>query len=288
MPVEMKTEGVEEDRLQLLQDVRLKLFQEAQFPWFRLYATSVVPIGAMFAMTLWLGNTAYFYISVAFAQMLIAITIAGVAAYNNLKLKKEASRGPSNESQPAESIPLVPSSTSDNQVGFLFYMQDIAPQYAAFLHDRSPEERLQPVLRRHYSILSPQNLMAAGLTKEDATSMKRSIISGYVPQVKAKTGGAASSAAPNPTEGPSSSTVPPSVQKKKRMISRAARKASEVPTQGTTEVPYADVPLSVDVGSTSMYNTFACRGFCLDRPVQRLIHRIWDFTYSTTAYRGPV
>ncbi|KAA8539096.1 hypothetical protein F0562_025788 [Nyssa sinensis] len=31
MPAEMKTEGVEEDRLQLLQEVRLKLFQEDAF-----------------------------------------------------------------------------------------------------------------------------------------------------------------------------------------------------------------------------------------------------------------
>lgn len=38
------------------------------------YATSVIPIGAMFAMTLWLGNSAYLYISVAFAQMLKAIS----------------------------------------------------------------------------------------------------------------------------------------------------------------------------------------------------------------------
>lgn len=38
-----------------------------------IYIYSVVPIGAMFAMTLWLGNTAYLYISVAFAQMLKAI-----------------------------------------------------------------------------------------------------------------------------------------------------------------------------------------------------------------------
>ncbi|MCH86641.1 putative sugar phosphate/phosphate translocator, partial [Trifolium medium] len=48
------------------------------------YATSVVPIGAMFAMTLWLGNTAYLYISVAFAQMLkaimpVAVFVLGVA-----------------------------------------------------------------------------------------------------------------------------------------------------------------------------------------------------------------
>ncbi|KAF9589350.1 hypothetical protein IFM89_022830 [Coptis chinensis] len=38
-----------------------------------IYTTSVIPTGAMFAMTLWLGNTAYMYISVAFAQMLKAI-----------------------------------------------------------------------------------------------------------------------------------------------------------------------------------------------------------------------
>ncbi|KAF2286196.1 hypothetical protein GH714_011606 [Hevea brasiliensis] len=50
-----------------------------------IYTTSVVPIGAMFAMTLWLGNTAYLYISVAFAQMLkaimpVAVFVLGVAA----------------------------------------------------------------------------------------------------------------------------------------------------------------------------------------------------------------
>ncbi|KAE8713605.1 putative sugar phosphate/phosphate translocator [Hibiscus syriacus] len=50
-----------------------------------IYTTSVVPIGAMFAMTLWLGNTAYLYISVAFAQMLkaimpVSVFILGVAA----------------------------------------------------------------------------------------------------------------------------------------------------------------------------------------------------------------
>ncbi|KMS98281.1 hypothetical protein BVRB_4g094300 [Beta vulgaris subsp. vulgaris] len=50
-----------------------------------IYTTSVIPIGAMFAMTLWLGNTAYLYISVAFAQMLkaimpVAVFILGVAA----------------------------------------------------------------------------------------------------------------------------------------------------------------------------------------------------------------
>ncbi|KAL9683348.1 hypothetical protein QQ045_015168 [Rhodiola kirilowii] len=50
-----------------------------------IYVRSVIPIGATFAMTLWLGNTAYLYISVAFAQMLkaimpVAVFILGVAA----------------------------------------------------------------------------------------------------------------------------------------------------------------------------------------------------------------
>ncbi|GER53939.1 nucleotide/sugar transporter family protein [Striga asiatica] len=50
-----------------------------------IYISSVIPIAAMFAMTLWLGNTAYLYISVAFAQMLkaimpVAVFILGVLA----------------------------------------------------------------------------------------------------------------------------------------------------------------------------------------------------------------
>ncbi|XP_020580514.1 probable sugar phosphate/phosphate translocator At3g14410 isoform X1 [Phalaenopsis equestris] len=50
-----------------------------------IYFTSIIPIGAMFAMTLWLGNSAYLYISVAFAQMLkavmpVAVFILGAAA----------------------------------------------------------------------------------------------------------------------------------------------------------------------------------------------------------------
>ncbi|GAA0174954.1 cysteine protease [Lithospermum erythrorhizon] len=50
-----------------------------------IYLSSVIPIGAMFAMTLWLGNTAYLYISVSFAQMLkaimpVAVFILGVLA----------------------------------------------------------------------------------------------------------------------------------------------------------------------------------------------------------------
>lgn len=34
------------------------------------YVRAVVPIGACFAGTLWLGNAAYLYLSVAFIQML--------------------------------------------------------------------------------------------------------------------------------------------------------------------------------------------------------------------------
>jgi hypothetical protein len=31
---------------------------------------SVVPVGALFAMTLWMGNAAYMYLSVSFIQMM--------------------------------------------------------------------------------------------------------------------------------------------------------------------------------------------------------------------------
>ncbi|KAG2693186.1 hypothetical protein I3760_08G085400 [Carya illinoinensis] len=40
---------------------------------FKIYATFVVPISAFFASSLWFGNTAYLYISVAFIQMLKAL-----------------------------------------------------------------------------------------------------------------------------------------------------------------------------------------------------------------------
>lgn len=40
---------------------------------FEIYATCVVPISAFFASSLWFGNTAYLYISVAFIQMLKAL-----------------------------------------------------------------------------------------------------------------------------------------------------------------------------------------------------------------------
>ncbi|CDP06111.1 unnamed protein product [Coffea canephora] len=63
----------------------LKIMRVEEGMTLEIYLTSVVPIGAMFAMTLWLGNTAYLYISVAFAQMLkaimpVAVFILGVAA----------------------------------------------------------------------------------------------------------------------------------------------------------------------------------------------------------------
>ncbi|CAM8927005.1 hypothetical protein QQ045_023364 [Rhodiola kirilowii] len=40
---------------------------------FEIYATCVIPISAFFASSLWFGNTAYLYISVAFIQMLKAL-----------------------------------------------------------------------------------------------------------------------------------------------------------------------------------------------------------------------
>ncbi|MCO5556692.1 hypothetical protein L7F22_010243 [Adiantum nelumboides] len=62
----------------------LKVVKLDQKITFDMYVTSIFPIGAMFAMTLWLGNTAYLYISVAFAQMLkavmpVAVFLIGVA-----------------------------------------------------------------------------------------------------------------------------------------------------------------------------------------------------------------
>lgn len=63
----------------------LKIMKVEEGMTLDIYIWSVVPIGAMFAMTLWLGNTAYLYISVAFAQMLkaimpVAVFILGVLA----------------------------------------------------------------------------------------------------------------------------------------------------------------------------------------------------------------
>ncbi|KAJ4976379.1 hypothetical protein NE237_001485 [Protea cynaroides] len=63
----------------------LKIMKVEEGMTAEIYAQSVIPIGAMFALTLWLGNTAYLYISVSFAQMLkaimpVAVFILGVAA----------------------------------------------------------------------------------------------------------------------------------------------------------------------------------------------------------------
>ncbi|MCD7448994.1 hypothetical protein HAX54_048077 [Datura stramonium] len=63
----------------------LKILKVEEGMTLDIYISSVIPIGAMFAMTLWLGNTAYLYISVSFAQMLkaimpVAVFILGVAA----------------------------------------------------------------------------------------------------------------------------------------------------------------------------------------------------------------
>ncbi|XP_057795992.1 probable sugar phosphate/phosphate translocator At3g14410 isoform X1 [Salvia miltiorrhiza] len=63
----------------------LKIMKVEEGMTLDIYIWSVVPIGGMFAMTLWLGNTAYLYISVAFAQMLkaimpVAVFVLGVLA----------------------------------------------------------------------------------------------------------------------------------------------------------------------------------------------------------------
>jgi len=48
------------------------------------YMKSIVPIGALYALTLWLGNSAYLYLSVSFIQMLkalmpVSVFVVGVA-----------------------------------------------------------------------------------------------------------------------------------------------------------------------------------------------------------------
>ncbi|KAG2700107.1 hypothetical protein I3843_07G216900 [Carya illinoinensis] len=54
-----------------------------------LYLSSVVPIGALYALSLWLSNSAYIYLSVSFIQMLKALM--PVAVYSiGILLKKES------------------------------------------------------------------------------------------------------------------------------------------------------------------------------------------------------
>lgn len=53
------------------------------------YLTSVVPIGALYSLSLWLSNSAYIYLSVSFIQMLKALM--PVAVYSiGIMLKKDA------------------------------------------------------------------------------------------------------------------------------------------------------------------------------------------------------
>ncbi|BFG18874.1 hypothetical protein CerSpe_051470 [Prunus speciosa] len=54
-----------------------------------LYISSVVPIGALYSLSLWLSNSAYIYLSVSFIQMLKALM--PVAVYSiGVSLKKES------------------------------------------------------------------------------------------------------------------------------------------------------------------------------------------------------
>ncbi|KAL6536210.1 hypothetical protein OROGR_012782 [Orobanche gracilis] len=57
----------------------------------RIYLTSVVPIGALYALSLWLSNSAYIYLSVSFIQMLKALM--PVAVYSiGILLKNDGYR----------------------------------------------------------------------------------------------------------------------------------------------------------------------------------------------------
>lgn len=57
-----------------------------------IYLTSVVPIGALYSLSLWLSNSAYIYLSVSFIQMLKALM--PVAVYSiGICFKKESYKG---------------------------------------------------------------------------------------------------------------------------------------------------------------------------------------------------
>eukprot|EP00897_Mesotaenium_endlicherianum_P001105 jgi/Mesen1/10996/ME000097S10570 len=57
-----------------------------------MYLTSVVPIGALYSLSLWFSNSAYMYLSVSFIQMLKALM--PVAVYSiGILVKKETFRG---------------------------------------------------------------------------------------------------------------------------------------------------------------------------------------------------
>ncbi|XP_019055082.1 PREDICTED: probable sugar phosphate/phosphate translocator At4g32390 [Nelumbo nucifera] len=53
-----------------------------------LYVSSVVPIGALYSLSLWFSNSAYIYLSVSFIQMLKALIPVAVYAIG-VGLKKE-------------------------------------------------------------------------------------------------------------------------------------------------------------------------------------------------------
>ncbi|KAL3500877.1 hypothetical protein ACH5RR_039970 [Cinchona calisaya] len=58
----------------------------------QLYLTSVLPIGALYALSLWLSNSAYIYLSVSFIQMLKALM--PVAVYSiGILFKKDSYKG---------------------------------------------------------------------------------------------------------------------------------------------------------------------------------------------------
>ncbi|GER32580.1 nucleotide-sugar transporter family protein [Striga asiatica] len=58
----------------------------------RVYLTSVLPIGALYSMSLWLSNSAYIYLSVSFIQMLKALM--PVAVYSiGILFKKDSYKG---------------------------------------------------------------------------------------------------------------------------------------------------------------------------------------------------
>ena len=62
--------------------ILVKLFRVVELPESMntsLYLSSVLPIGALYAISLWLSNSAYIYLSVSFIQVWLRLTFSSPA-----------------------------------------------------------------------------------------------------------------------------------------------------------------------------------------------------------------
>ncbi|KAA8544706.1 hypothetical protein F0562_019447 [Nyssa sinensis] len=127
---------------------------------------------------------------------------------------------------------------------------------------------LQPADRPHDEVLSPRNLMAANLTKDEASAYKKNVLAGFVPSSKAK------------KSVPSSSTAAPSAQKRRRNARRDPFVQDLTYSNLARRGPWFRSE-DLSVGDLT-YSALARRG--LWRRSEDL--SIGDLTYSALARRG--